>query len=66
MKLQLPKEDWKNCGPPPPIYYKADPTINNTPTEKSYSLKVDINNQPGERDSKTVEIYVLLFWTGST
>ena len=33
--------------------------------DKSDSLKVDIKTQLGERDSETVEIYVLLFRTGS-
>ena len=66
MKLQLPKEDWKNRGPPPLIYYKADPTINKIPTDKVYSLKIYIKTQPEERDSKAVAIYVLMFRTGST
>ena len=39
MKIQLPKEDWKNCRPLPPNSYKANPTISKTPTEKSDSLK---------------------------
>ena len=34
------------------------------PTEKLDSLKVDIKTQPGERYSKTVVIYVLMFRTG--
>ena len=44
--------------------YKANPTIGKTPTDKSDSLKVDIKTQPGERNIKTVAIYVPLFWTG--
>ena len=64
MKLKLPKKDWKNCGPPPPISYKADPTIGKTSTDKLDSIKVDIKIQPGERDSKTVAIYVPLLLTG--
>ena len=65
MKLQLPKEYWKDWGPLPSIYYKAEPTLGKTLTEKSNSLKVNTETQPGERDSKTVEIYLPLFWTGS-
>ena len=63
MKLQLPIEDWKNWGPLPPISYKSDVTIGKKPTEKSDLLKVDIKNQPGERDSETVTIYFLLLRT---
>ena len=33
--------------------------------DKSDYLKVDIKNQPGDRDSKTMAIYVLLFRTVS-
>ena len=33
--------------------------------DKLDSLKVNINTQPGERDSETVEIYVPLFHMGS-
>ena len=65
MRPQLPKEYWNTRGPPPPISYKADTTIGEMPTDKLDSLKVDINTQPGERDIKTVKIYVPLFWTGS-
>ena len=65
MKLQLSKEYWENWGPPPPISYKSDPTLGKTRTDKSDSLKVNIKTQPGERDRKTVDIYVLLFRTGS-
>ena len=65
MKLHTPKEDWKNCGPPPLISYKADPTIGKTPMDKSDSLKVNIKTQPGEKESDTVAIYMLLFWTGN-
>ena len=65
MKLHLPKEDWKNRGLPPPIYYKADVTTRKTPTDKLEYFKAEIKNKPGERDNKTVAIYVPLFWTGS-
>ena len=65
MKLKLPKEPWKNCGPPPLISYKSEPTFVDTPTDKSDFLKVDMKNQPGKRGSETVAIYVTLFWTGS-
>ena len=65
MKLHPPKEDWKNCRPPPPISYKANPTIGNNPTDKSGSLRVGIKIQPGERESEMVAIYVTLFWMGS-
>ena len=61
MKLHPPKAYRKNCVPPL-IYYKADPTIDKTLTNKSDSLKVNIKTQPGERDNKTVAIYVALFW----
>ena len=61
MKLQPPKEYWKNRGTPPPISYKDDATIGKTLTENSDYLKVDIKTQPRERDSKTVEIYVPRF-----
>ena len=66
MKVQTPKDDLKNCGLPPQIFYKPDPTIGKTPEEKLDSLKVNIKTQPGERDSKTFAINVPLFWTGST
>ena len=65
MKPQLPKCDWKNRGPTPPICYKTNTTIVKTPTDKSDSLKVNIKTELGERDSKTVAIYVPLFRTGS-
>ena len=62
MKTQIPKEYWKSQGPPMLISYKPDPTISNTTTDKSDSLKVDIKTQPGESKNETVEIYVTLFW----
>ena len=65
MKLQLPKQYCNNQGLPPPISYKATPTLGKTPTDKWNSLKIGIKTQPGERDSETVAIYVLLFRTGS-
>ena len=64
MKLKLPKEDWKNHGPPPMNSYKPDPNISKTLTEKLETLKVEIKTQSGERDSETVVIYVPLFSTG--
>ena len=54
MKLQLPTKEWNNWGLPPPIFYKSDPTLGKTPADKLDSLKFDIKNQPGERDSETV------------
>ena len=66
IKIQLPKQYCKSWGPPPPISYKADATLDKTPTDKSNSLKVDIKTQLGYTDIKTVEIYVLLFWAGIT
>ena len=66
MKLKIPKYDVENRGLLPPILYKSYPTISKTPADKSDSLKVDIKNQPRERDSDTVAIYVLLFCTGTT
>ena len=65
MKLQIPIDDWNNRGPPPPILYKPDPIIGNTPADKLDSLKVNIKNQLGERDGKKVVIFVPLFQTGS-
>ena len=65
MKTQIPKEYWKSQGPPLLISYKPDPTIRNTTTDKSDSLKVDIKTQPGESNNETVEIYVTLFWKES-
>ena len=64
MKLQIPKDDLNNCGPPPLIFYKPNSIIRKTPADKSGFLKVNIKTQPGERYSKTVEIYMSLFWTG--
>ena len=64
MKIQISKLDWKNCGPPPPIFYSNNRTIGKTLTDKSYYLKVDIKNQPGEMDSKTVALYVTQFHMG--
>ena len=61
IKLQIPKYDLNNCNPPPPIFYKPNPTIGKTLTDKSDSLMVDIKTQPGDRDSKTVAINVPLF-----
>ena len=49
MKLQLPKIEWNNWGPPPTISYKAEPNLGKTLTKKSKDLKVDIKTQPGER-----------------
>ena len=65
MKLKLPKEYWNNWGPPPLISYKANATIGKTLMDKLEYLKVNINTQPGERDSETVDIYVPMFHTGS-
>ena len=65
MKLQLTKEYLKTRGPPPLISYKASPTFDKTPTYKSNYLRVGIKTQPGNRDSKTVAIYVPLLQTGS-
>ena len=50
----------------PPISYNTNITIRKTPTENSDYLKVNIKNQPRERDSETVAIYMPLFRTGST
>ena len=61
MKLQLQKYYWNTWSPPPPISYS---TTGKTPAYKLDSLKVDVKTKPGERDSDTVTIYVLLFWTG--
>ena len=66
MKPQIPQEDWKTWVLPPPISYKADPTLGKTPTDKSDSIKVDIKTQHGESDSNMVEIFVPLFRTGIT
>ena len=56
MKPNIPKDDLKNCGPLTPIFYKPYPIISKTLSDKSYSLKVYIKNQPRERDSETVAI----------
>ena len=66
MKLHLPKEDWNSKVPPPTIYYKSKLTIGMTPTDNVGSIKIDINTQIGERDSRTVAIYLPLFQKGST
>ena len=66
MELNIPKEDWNNCGLLPPICYKPDPAIGKTPADRSDFLWVDIKTQPGDRVSDTVAIYVSLFLTGST
>ena len=65
MKIYPQKEEWKTRCPTPPISYRSNPTLGKTPTDKLDSLKVDIKTQPGDRDSKTVVIYMPLFWTGS-
>ena len=65
MKLNIPPDNLKNSRLPPQIFYKPNPTIGKTLTDKSDSLMVDIKTQPGDRDSKTVVIYMPLFWTGS-
>ena len=65
MKLHIPKEDLKNCGILTPIPYKHNTNISKTTTDKLNFLKVDIKTQPGDRDSKTITIYVPLFCTGS-
>ena len=49
----------------PLISYMPDTVIGKTPEDKHDSLKVEIKNQPGEPDSKTVSIYVSLFRAGS-
>ena len=66
MKVKTTKDGLNNREPPPPIIYKPDPSISNTPADKLDLLKVDIKTQPVERGSKAVVIYVLLFWMGST
>ena len=48
MKLQIPKEDLINCGPPPQNLYNPNRTIGKTPEDKSESLKVNLKTQPGE------------------
>ena len=63
-KIQLPKEDKNNRGPPPLTLYKDESKLGKTSTDKSDSPKVNIKTQLGERKIKTVEIYVPLFWTG--
>ena len=65
MELQLPKYYWKRRGLTPPICYKPAITIRENPPDKWDSLKVNIKTQSDEKDSAMVEIYVLLFWTGS-
>ena len=59
-KLQI-SNDFKNRGPPPPIYYKPDQMIRETPMNKSDYLKVDIKMQPGEKESNMMSIYGPLF-----
>ena len=54
MKLQLPKDNCKSRGLPTLIFYKPNPTISNTPTDKLDYINFGINTQPGERDSETV------------
>ena len=61
MKIQITKEYCKTWFLPTPIYYKAKETIRKTAADKSDFLKVDIKTQPGDRDIKTVAIYVPLF-----
>ena len=65
MKLNIPKEDLTNFGPPPPIFYKPDPNVSKNPEDNSDSLRVNIKTQPGKSNNETVVIYVLLFQTGS-
>ena len=65
MKIQQPKEDCNDSGPPLLISYKTNPTISKTSADKSDYLKFDINTKPGERDRNMVAIKVPLFWTGS-
>ena len=60
MKLQV-THYLNTPGPPPPIAYKPDPMIGKTPTDKSDSLMVDVKTQLEDRDSKIMEMYVLLF-----
>ena len=64
MKLQISKEDCNTRGPSPLISYKSDPTLGKILTERLDSLKVNINTQPGYRDSDTVAIYLPMFRTG--
>ena len=54
------------CGPLPPISYKPDSMIGNTPTSKEYPLKVDIKTQTGDKDIETLLIYVTFFRIGRT
>ena len=49
----------------PPISYKPEPKIEDTHSYKAEYLKVDIKNQPGERDRKTVAIHMTVFMPGS-
>ena len=49
----------------PPILYNPNQTIGKIPADNSDSLKFNIKMLPGERDSETVAIHMLLFCTGS-
>ena len=57
MKLKLLQE-LNNHGPPPLISFKNYPPIRKNPGKKQDSLKVKINTQPGEADSKNIFLYV--------
>ena len=63
MKLQL--QQLKTRGPAPLISYNPDSTIRMKPDSKLYSMKVDINIQPGDIGRKLILLYVLVFKQGS-
>ena len=63
MELKI-LQDIENRGPLPQISFKPDPSIGKKPNKKGDSLKVDKKTHPGETDSETVSIYVLILNTG--
>ena len=64
MKLQI-ANDFNNSGPPPPISYNPYQNTRKTLTDKTDYLKIDINMHTGDKNRKTVAIYVQIFRTGS-
>ena len=64
MKLQV-NQEFRNLGPAPLIYYQPGITVNKKPEDKSASLKVKINTQPGEAKSESISLYVPIFKKGS-
>ena len=65
MKLQL-LQDTKNHGLIPPIFFNPKHSTGNNPDVKVEYLNIDIKTNPGETYTKTVPLYVPIFFSRPT